>query len=109
MEEILYLLQKHPDWLWTTAVLYAFGTGHYVRGVKAVLKLATNLQSSAEFKKEWSYTSAPFCVPSWHVQGQLCPFLADTFRGVRSRMMKLTGLLWSWERNKYVQNFGWKT
>ena len=64
----------------------------YVRGIKAVLKLATYLQSSAEFKNEWSYTLLLLCA-FMHPQGQLCPFLADTFRGIRSRMMKLTGLL----------------
>lgn len=56
----MYLLQKHPAGLWTDPVLYAVATGHYVHGVKAVLKLATYLQSNAEFKNVWSYTCAPF-------------------------------------------------
>ena len=59
-KEIFYLLQKHPDWLWTNPALCTVGSGCYLHGVKAVLKLATYLQFSAEFKNEWSYTSAPF-------------------------------------------------
>jgi len=43
-------------------------------------------------------------------QGQLCPFLADTFRGIRSRMMKFDRtVIGNGRENKYVQNFGWKT
>jgi hypothetical protein len=71
MEDILYLLQKHPDWLWTNPALYAVSI--LFMGLKAVLKLATYLESSAEFKNEWSSASVPLC--SWHAQGQICLFL----------------------------------
>jgi len=43
-------------------------------------------------------------VPSWHAQGQLFPFLVDTFRGEIDRTVIGHG-----RENKYGQNFGWKT
>ena len=46
-----------------------------------------------------------------HAQGQLCPFLTDTFRGInkiKDDEIDRT-VIGHGRDNKYVQNFCWKT
>jgi hypothetical protein len=66
-----YLFQNVPNVFGAHPAVYSVNTGVFPEVKRPGRDVNHSSQYSAEVKNEWSYTSLPPCMPSWHEQGKL--------------------------------------